>query len=202
MPVKAVVFDLGGVLIDWNPRYVYRKLFDSEHETEWFLENICTTNWNLSIDAGKPFATAVRDLCAVYPELTKQIEAFHLRWEEMLGGEIAESVEILKDVQAAGYPVYGLTNWSAETFPVAFEKYDFLQTFKGIVVSGIEKVIKPDPAIFRILLDRYNLQPENCIFIDDNPHNTAAGRMLGLHAIDFSDPARLRKDLLTCGILK
>ena len=201
MPENAVVFDLGGVLIDWNPRYVYSKVFDTESATEWFLENICTPDWNLSIDAGKPFAIAVSELCTIHPEWTEQISAFHLRWEEMLGGEIVESVRILKEIQSKGYPVYGLTNWSAETFPIARNRYEFLETLDGIVVSGEEKLIKPDPAIFRILIDRFNLKAGNCIFIDDNPHNTAAAAELGFCTIGFSDPAQLRKDLCIAGIL-
>ncbi|MFH1119064.1 MAG: HAD family phosphatase [Bacteroidota bacterium] len=201
MGKRIIIFDFGGVLIDWNPRYVYRKIFATDPEAEWFLENICTPEWNLSIDAGKPFATAVTELCEVFPEWTDQISAFHLRWEEMLGGVIHDSVMILNEIQSRGFKVYGLTNWSAETFPIACNRYEFLQTFEGIVVSGEEKVTKPDPAIFKVLLDRFNLKPGNCIFIDDNPHNTAAAEMLGFHTIGFTDPEQLRNDLLVAGIL-
>lgn len=202
MPEKTIIFDFGGVLIDWNPRYVYQQIFETEEETEWFLGNICTSEWNLTIDAGKPFATAVNELSEKHPGWFRQIEAFHLRWEEMLGGEISESVEILRDIQNSGYKVYGLTNWSAETFPIAFEKYKFLQTLDGIVVSGREKMIKPDPEIFKILLNRYQLQPGNCIFIDDNPENISVASKLGIEVIHFSNPSRLREDLVRSGILR
>ncbi|MHC1776719.1 MAG: HAD family hydrolase [Lentimicrobium sp.] len=195
MQKKAVIFDLGGVLIDWNPRYVYRKIFDNEADTEWFLENICTSDWNLSIDAGKPFAEAVKELSVLNPEWVKQIEAFHLRWEEMLGGDIPESVQILKEIQNAGYPVLGLTNWSAETFPIAYDRFEFLQTFDGIVVSGAEKLIKPDPRIYNVLLDRYGLQPVECLFIDDNLHNVTAARDLGFDTIHYTSSGQLKDEL-------
>lgn len=202
MNKKIIIFDFGGVLIDWNPRHVYRNIFNTEAETEWFLENICTTEWNLNIDKGKPFATAVNELCAVYPEWSKEIEAFHSQWEEMLGGEIPESVEILKEVQAAGLPVYGLTNWSAETFPIAYDRYEFLRTFNGIVVSGNEKLIKPDPLIFKVMIERYDLRPEDCIFIDDNLHNIMAADKLGFKTMHFTTPFSLRGDLIKSGILE
>lgn len=191
----TIIFDLGGVLIDWNPRYVFNKIFDNEADTEWFLENICTSEWNLSIDAGKPFAEAVKELVALNPEWKNQIEAFHLRWEEMLGGDIPESVEILKKIQTAGYPVLGLTNWSDETFPIAFDRFTFLQTFDGIVVSGAEKLIKPDPALYELLLDRYSLIAGNCLFIDDNYHNIAAAVEIGFDTIHFINPGQLLREL-------
>jgi 2-haloacid dehalogenase len=195
MQKKTIIFDLGGVLIDWNPRYVYSKIFDNEADTEWFLENICTSAWNLSIDAGKPFAEAVKERSAQYPEWVKQIKAFHLRWEEMLGGDIPESVEILKMIQTAGCFVYGLTNWSAETFPIAYDRFKFLQTFDGIVVSGAEKLTKPDPAIFELLLHRYSLDAGNCLFIDDNMHNITAAAELGFDTIHFINSGQLLDEL-------
>jgi 2-haloacid dehalogenase len=195
MQKVAIVFDLGGVLIDWNPRYVFRKIFNTEAETEWFLENICTMEWNLSIDAGKPFATAVEELCGIHPEWAGQIGAFHLRWAEMLGGEINESVSILREIQSEGYPVYGLTNWSAEAFPIAFNRYKFLQTLDGIVVSGAEHLVKPDPAIFRLLLDRYDLVAGNCLFIDDNLNNVATAAKLGFDTIHFISSSQLHTEL-------
>lgn len=201
MNKKAIIFDFGGVLIDWNPRHVYRKIFNTETETEWFLENICTSEWNLSIDKGKPFATAVKELCTVYPEWLKEIEAFYFRWEEMLGGEIPESVELLKEIQAAGLPVYGLTNWSAETFPIAYERYKFLRTLDGIIVSGRERLIKPDPLIFKVMIERFGLRPEDCIFIDDNLHNILAADKLGFETVHFTSPSQLKHQLQQSGIL-
>lgn len=192
---KTIIFDFGGVLIDWNPRYVYRNFFNTEEEMEWFLGNICTAEWNLKIDAGKSFAESVKELSDIHPHWVKEIEAFHIHWEDMLGGEILETVEILREIQDRGYRVYGLTNWSAETFPIAFERYKFLQTLNGIVVSGEEKVVKPDPAIFRILLERYDLVPGNCIFIDDNLLNVSAARELGFGVIHHITPGQLREEL-------
>jgi 2-haloacid dehalogenase len=201
MPEKTIIFDFGGVLIDWNPRYVYQQIFATREETDWFLGNICTSEWNLTIDAGKPFARAVNELAEKHPEWFRQIEAFHLRWEEMLGGEISESVDILSEIQKEGFRVYGLTNWSAETFPIAFEKYKFLQTLDGIVVSGREKLIKPDPEIFKVLLNRYQLQAGNCIFIDDNPDNINIAAQLGFNVLHFTSSGKLREDLIKSGIL-
>lgn len=198
---KTIIFDFGGVLIDWNPRYLYRQLFTQETEMEWFLENICTPEWNLKIDCGKPFADSVKELSATHPHWEKEIAAFHHGWEKMLGGEIKESVEILEELQAAGYRIYGLTNWSAETFPIAFERFSFLQKLDGIVVSGTEKLVKPDPAIFEKLLERFNLEAENCLFIDDNLHNTEAAGKLGFETIHFTDPPLLRTELQKAGVL-
>lgn len=198
---KTIVFDFGGVLVDWNPRYLYRKMFNQEAEMEWFLENICTSAWNLRIDCGKPFADSVQELSAAHPGWAREIAAFHYGWEQMLGGAIAASVKILEDLQTTGYKIYGLTNWSAETFPIAFERFKFLQTFDGIVVSGTEKLVKPDPAIFKVLLDRFKLEAENCLFIDDNLHNIAAADKLGFETIHFTDPPRLRLDLQQLGML-
>ncbi len=198
---RTIIFDLGGVLIDWNPRYVYRKIFDNEAETEWFLEHICTSEWNLSIDAGKLFGGAVEERKNLYPEWASEIEAFHSRWEEMLGGDIPESVEILKKIQTAGYLVLGLTNWSAETFPIAYNKFKFLQTFDGIVVSGAEKLVKPDPAIFELLLDRYSLSAGNCLFIDDNFHNIVAAAEIGFDTIHFISSGQLMEELQRRDIL-
>ncbi len=198
---KTIIFDFGGVLIDWNPRYLYRQMFNQEAEMEWFLNNICTSEWNLKIDCGKPFADSVHELSTEHPGWAKEIAAFQHGWEQMLGGAIAPSVEILEELQAAGYKIYGLTNWSAETFPIAFERFRFLQTLDGIVVSGTEKLVKPDPAIFKVLLDRFNLEAESCLFIDDNLHNIAAAGKLGFETIHFTDPSGLRQDLQQSGVL-
>ena len=200
MTDKTVIFDFGGVLIDWNPRYLYRSFFKAEAEMEWFLDNICTSEWNLRIDCGKSFADSVNELSQIFPEWVHEIEAFHSGWEKMLGGEIKDSVQILKEIQSLGYKVYGLTNWSAETFPVALNRFDFLQTLDGIVVSGAEKLVKPNPAIFHVLLRRYNLNPNNCIFIDDNIHNVNVASSLGFDAILFSGAPQLRKVLADKGI--
>ncbi len=198
---KTIIFDFGGVLINWDPRNLYRKLFADEAEMEWFLANVCTMDWNLRQDEGRPFAEAVQLLQKEHENYAAHIEAYHTRWPEMLDGEITGSVQILNELLAKGYTVYGLTNWSNETFPLAFDQFVFLQTLHGIVVSGVEKLIKPDPAIFHLLLDRYTLEAPDCVFIDDNALNIESAQQLGLHAIHFKSPEMLRSELQTLGIL-
>lgn len=192
---KTIVFDFGGVLIDWNPRHLYKKLFADESEMEWFLGNVCTLDWNLKQDEGRPFAEAVALLQAQYPQYHEHIGAYHNRWEEMLNGEITDTVELLNKLKKAGYTLLGLTNWSAETYPVALERFGFLQEFDGIVVSGHEGMVKPNDAIFQLLLQRYNVRAEDCIFIDDNIYNVEAAHNLGFEAIHFSTPAALQQRL-------
>jgi 2-haloacid dehalogenase len=197
------VFDLGGVLIDWDPRHLYRKLFpDDEAAMERFLSGICTPAWNLEQDAGRSWAEALAMLKARHPEQADMIDAFHLRWPEMLAGPIAGTVDILAELRAAGTRLYALTNWSHETFPIALELYDFLGWFEGIVVSGQERMIKPDPRLYQVLLDRYALRPEDIVYIDDNPANAEAATRLGMHGLHFTGPAALRADLAALGLLR
>lgn len=201
-PIETVIFDFGGVLIDWNPRYVFRQVFDDEAEMNYFFEHICTPEWNELQDAGRPLIEATEWLVERHPEYEEPIRAYYGRWEEMLGGPIHGTVEILEEVHARNeHRLYGLTNWSHETFPVALERYDFLQRFEGIVVSGTEKVKKPDPKIYEILLERYDIQPETALFIDDVPRNVAAAREKGINAIQFHSPDQLRKTLQDWGII-
>ena len=192
---KTVVFDLGGVLIDWNPRYLYRKLMPDEASIDIFLNTICTSEWNAKQDAGRPFAEGVAELSSKWPDQAELIEAYHTRWIEMIGGPIRETVEILAGLRDRGTPLYALTNWSAETFALVRPEFEFLDWFRGIVVSGVEKQIKPDPEIYRILLQRYDLQPENLIFIDDSQPNIETARALGMDAVHFTSPAELRETL-------
>ena len=201
MPVKAVVFDLGGVLIDWDPRYLYRKLLDDEAAVEEFLATVCTPEWNAEQDRGRPFAEGVAELVQRHPVHAAAITAFHERWPEMLGGAVGSSVEVLAELRAAGVPVYALTNWSAETFGIARERFEFLEWFDGVLVSGEERMIKPDPAIFRLLLDRFGLDPGATFYIDDSPANVAAADRLGFDALRFTSPAQLRRDLEARGLL-
>ena len=194
--IETVIFDFGGVLIDWNPTYVFRQVFDDEAEMNYFFEHICTPEWNEQQDAGRSLAEATERLVERHPEYEAPIRAYYGRWEEMLGGPIHGTVEILEEVHARNeHRLYGLTNWSHETFPVALERYDFLQRFEGIVVSGTEKVKKPDPKIYEILLSRYDIQPETAIFIDDVPGNVAAARERGINAVQFFSPEQLRQTL-------
>lgn len=192
---SAIIFDLGGVLVDWNPRYLYRKLIADEAAMEHFLSTVCTPDWNLQQDAGRPFAQAVAELTAKYPEQAELISAYHLRWEETLGGPIEGTVEILRELKQAGHQVAALSNWSAETFPVARRRYDFLNWFDVVVLSGEEKLIKPDPRIFDVLLRRIGRQAEECLFIDDVAANVSAARELGFQTVHFQSPARLREEL-------
>ena len=200
MATKAVVFDLGGVLIDWDPRHLYRKLLADEAAVEEFLATVCTPEWNEELDRGRPFAEAVAELAERHPTHADAIAAYHQRWPEMLGGDIPGGVEVLAELRAAGVPLYALTNWSAETFGTARQRFEFLAWFDGVVVSGEERVTKPDPRIFEVLLDRFGLAPEATLFVDDSSDNVAAARRLGLDAVEFTGPEQLRRDLADRGL--
>lgn len=200
-PMEAVVFDLGGVLVDWNPRYLYRKLFRLEADMEDFLARVCTMDWNLEQDRGRPWAEAVAMLQARFPEHAQAIAAYHQRWPEMLRGELTEVVAILAELRQTSVRLLALTNWSAETFPVARQRFGFLQWFEGILVSGEEGVIKPDAAIFRLLMQRYQLTPARTAFIDDALPNVKAAAALGFQGIHFTDAPALRTALQKLGLL-
>lgn len=200
--IKNVIFDLGGVLIDWNPEYVFLDVFDGDRKKmQWFFDEICTFDWNENQDAGYSLAQATADRISLFPQHEQWIRMFYGRWEEMLGGPIAGSVEILKKlVDHPYYKVIALTNWSAETFPVALKRYDFLHWFEGIVVSGTEKTRKPFADIYQITLDRYQLDPVKSLFIDDNKRNVKAAQQLGIQTIHFQNPNHLKISLETLGI--
>ena len=196
MKINTVIFDLGGVLIDWNPRYVYRTIFKTEEEIDWFFENVATHDWNENQDAGYPIAKATEELVAQHPEWEKEIKAYYGRWTEMLGGPIRGTVDIfrqLKDIP--GLKTYALTNWSAETFHIALDRYDFLHWFDGRVVSGEEKTRKPFQDFYQRLLDRYNVDPSQALFIDDNLRNVKAAEALGIKSIQFTTPGKLAEQL-------
>ena len=198
----TIIFDLGAVLIDWNPRHLYRKIFKTEEEISWFLENICTSEWNDEQDAGRSFEEATEVLVAKHPEWEVPIRAWYDRWTETIPGPIHETVEILKTIKESNkYRLYALTNWSAQTFPWALDNFEFLHWFEGIVVSGIEKVRKPRPEFYQILFDRYTVLPENSLFIDDNIKNIEAGKITGLTTIHFKSAVQLRYELTQLGIL-
>lgn len=198
----TIIFDLGGVLIDWNPRYVYRQIFDSEEKIDWFFETICTNDWNENQDAGKSLQEATEELVAQFPDYENEVRAFYGRWEEMLGGAIPDTVEVLKELKDLNkYKFYALTNWSAETFPVALQRYDFLRWFDGIVMSGEEKTRKPFPEFYQILLNRYSVNAGNAIFIDDNLRNVKAAESVGIRGVHFQSPQQLRAELTAQGIM-
>jgi 2-haloacid dehalogenase len=198
----TVIFDLGGVLIDWNPRYLFRKLFPGDEAgMEHFLAHVCNGHWNEQQDAGRTFADAVALLVLEHPDKEHLIRAYHERWIETLGGPLEETVAILTALRDRRVPLYALTNWSHETFPLAQPLFPFLDWFNGVVVSGREKLIKPDPRIYRLLLERYGVDPTAAVYIDDNARNAAAATELGLHGIHFTGAAALRRELETLGLL-
>src|SRR4029077_1221295 len=199
---SVVVFDLGGVLIDWNPRNLYRKLFHGDEAAmEHFLATVCTPDWNERQDAGRLFAEAEAELIVRHPDKAALIRAWGARFDEMIPGGLEESVSVLGELKRRGTPLYALSNWSTETFPPQRRRFPFLTWFDGIVISGEEGVIKPDPRIFRILLDRYRIEPGEAVFIDNNPKNAAAAEALGIHGIHFRSPELLRHELEKLGLL-
>ena len=194
--IDTVVFDFGGVLIDWDPRYLYRQIFSTAAEMENFLESVCTLDWNQQMDAGRPFAEAIAELSEAHPEYAPEIAAFHDRWPEMLGDAIPGMFDLVASLRERGFRTYGLTNWSAETFPFAVERWpQLIESFDGVVVSGHEKVAKPDAAVFRILVDRFEVVPERSFYIDDNAANVVAAGELGFHPHVFTGIDRLRAAL-------
>jgi 2-haloacid dehalogenase len=198
----AVVFDLGGVLIDWNPRHLYRQLFaGDEAAMERFLAEVTTQEWNAQQDAGRTWRDAVDALVAIHPDWRDLIVAYDERWPEMLAGSIDGTVEILADLRREGVRLVALSNWSAEKFPIARQQYEFLGWFETIVVSGEVGMAKPDPRIFRHLLERTGLAPASTVFVDDSPANVAVAAELGMTALLFRDPPRLRRDLRALGLL-
>ena len=200
--VSAVVFDLGGVLIDWNPRYLYRTLFDDDEAMEEFLATVTTQEWNTAQDAGRPWSEAVEELATRHPERRALIEAYWRRWPETLGDAIAPTVAVLDELRSAGVRLFALSNWSGETFPLARPRYPFLEWLEGIVISGDEGLVKPDPRIFAVLTDRYGLVPVETVFVDDQVGNVEVAARLGFQAIRFVDADGLRADLHRLGILE
>lgn len=200
--VNTIIFDLGAVLIDWNPQYLYRKIFKEEPEMLHFLNNVCTPDWNEEQDGGRSLQEATDLLVAQFPDHTENIKAFYGRWDEMLGGPIAGTVNIFKELKDSGkYKIYALTNWSAETWPVALERFDFLSWFDGVVVSGTEKDRKPFATFYHTLLNRYQVKPEQALFIDDNLRNVKAAEELGIQSVHFTSPEDLRVSLKDAGVL-
>ena len=199
---SVVVFDLGGVLLDWNPRNLYRKLFPGDDAAmEHFLANVCTTEWNERQDAGRTFAEAVDELLPQHADKRGLIEAFGHRFDEMIAGPIEGTVEVLRELKERHVPLYAISNWSAETFPPQRQRFPFLAWFDGIVISGEERVIKPDPRIFQILFERHGVSPDAAVFIDDVAKNAAAANALGIHGIHFRSPEQLRRELALLGLL-
>jgi 2-haloacid dehalogenase len=201
-PSPAIVFDFGGVLLDWDPRYLYHKLFENDAEAaERFLNEIGFVEWNMEQDRGRPFAVAIEELSARFPHYADFIKAYDERWEESLGGPIQATVNLLGALKQAGYALYGLSNWSAETFQRIRHRHAFLDWFDEIVLSGEVRIIKPDPRIYAILLERINRPAAECLFIDDSEANIAVAEQLGFDTIRFTSPSQLQSELIGRGLL-
>ena len=194
MKIENIIFDFGGVLVDWNPRYLYLNYFQNESEMEYFLHSVCTDEWNLEQDKGRSLAEGTLILQKKFPAFHDLIQLYYHKWATMLKDEFPETVSILYQLKEK-YNIYGLTNWSAETIPIAYERFPFFKVFDGIVVSGEEKMVKPDERIYHLLLDRYHLKAENTVFIDDNLNNIIAAREIGLTAIQHKNAGQLKTEL-------
>ena len=201
MKIKNIIFDFGGVVMDWNPRYFFKDHFNDDEKMEHFLENIATDEWNAEQDCGRTLAEGTEILVAKHPEWEKEIRAYYDNWTTMLKSDIPRNVAVLRKLEHSKYELFGLTNWSAETFPYALENYDFFQIFDGkIVVSGTEKLIKPDPTIWQVLLERYTIKAEESVFIDDNAKNIEVAKSLGFICTHIKENTDLEKELRTSGV--
>lgn len=197
--IDTIIFDLGGVLVDWKPEYLYRKIFNgNEKKAQWFLNNVCTSAWNAEQDGGRTIEEAENVKISEFPEHEELIRLYYTQWHQMFSGSIEENVEIFKSLKASGnYKIYALTNWSAEKWDKALELFPFFQFFDGVVVSGQVKTRKPFPKIYNIIIDKYTIDPEKTIFIDDNEENIIAANALKFHGIHYKSPQQLLKELNT-----
>ena len=193
--IKNIIFDFGGVLLDWNPHYLYDPYFGDVEKAEWFLTNICTYPWNAQHDAGKPVAEGTAELIAQYPEWEKEIRMYYDEFEKMLSGQIAGMEDYVKELKDMGFRIFGLSNWSVETFAMIRPKYPILDLMEDMVISGREKVMKPDAKIFQTALRRFDIKPEESVFIDDNVNNIEGARALGIHGIVFCSVDSLKTEL-------
>lgn len=200
--INTIVFDLDDVLIDWNPEYLYSKLFEDTQELDYFLDKICTMDWSEEQAAGRPIREATEALIKKHPYYAHEIDAYYKRYDEMFGDPIIECIDLLEHLyQEQKYPLYALTNWSSETFPIVREHYPFLDYFKGVMVSGEEKLKKPDPKIYQRLLRRYGIDPLHTLFIDDCMKSIHIARSIGFHTIHFTEPEDLEEALKKLNIL-
>jgi 2-haloacid dehalogenase len=199
--VATVVFDIGNVLIEWDPRHLYRQIFATSEEMEHFLATVCTSAWNLELDRGKSFKQGVAELVGLFPHHEGAIRAFDLRWDEMVPGLVGGTLALMERLEARGVPLYAITNFSAEKYEIAGSRFPFLGRFRGVVVSAHEQTVKPDRRIFEILLERYGLRAEECLFVDDSAANVAGARAVGMATHHFRDAAGLEKTLAELGLL-
>ncbi len=184
--IKNIIFDYGGVLLDWNPHYLYDPYFGDVEKAEWFLNNICTYEWNAQHDNGKPIAEGTAELIAEHPEWEREIRLYYDDFMKMMGGQILGMEELVKGLKVNGYRVFGLSNWSVETFALVRPVYPVLNLMEDMVISGVEKVMKPDHRIFELALNRFGIKAEETIFLDDNPANVQAACELGIKGILFN----------------
>lgn len=200
--IKNITFDFGGVVMDWNPRYFFRDYFNDDEKMEFFLKNIAEDEWNAEQDRGRSLTEGTEIQVAKFPEWEKEIRAYYDNWTTMLKSDIPQNVEVLRKLENSEYELFGLTNWSAETFPYALENYDFFNIFEGkIVVSGDEKLIKPNPEIWHVLLERYQLKAEESVFIDDNINNIEVAKNIGFITVHIADETNLEKALQNLGLI-
>ena len=200
MPVKNIIFDFGGVLIDWNPRYFYKDVFSDTKEMEYFLSEVWSPQWNMKHDSGHSFSEITKELQQLHPEYSDEIEMYQHNWEVMIKGEISENTKLLDPLKVK-YRLFGLTNWSAEAFPVIYPQYEFFKVFEGIIVSGEEKVVKPGKEIYQILLNRYGLIANESLFIDDSIKNIETANELGFSTIHITSNTNLEEQLVKSGLL-
>lgn len=199
--IKNIIFDFGGVVMDWNPRYFFKDYFNDDEKMEFFLKNIATDEWNAEQDRGRTLAEGTEIQVAKFPQWEKELRAYYDNWTTMLRSDIPKNVEVLRKLEHSNYELFGLTNWSAETFPYALENYDFFKIFDGkIVVSGTEKVIKPNPKIWEVLLERYHIKADESVFIDDNAKNIEVAKALGFITVHITPETDLEKELKDLGL--
>ncbi|MGZ5210438.1 MAG: HAD family hydrolase [Kaistella sp.] len=199
--IKNIIFDFGGVVMDWNPRYFFKDYFNDDEKMEFFLKHIAEDDWNAEQDRGRSLREGTEIQIQKFPEWENELRAYYDNWSTMLKSDIPENVQVLRKLEHSDYELFGLTNWSAETFPYALENYDFFNVFKGkIVVSGTEELIKPDPKIWKVLLERYQLTSEESVFIDDNPKNIEVAETLGFVTVHIQQETNLEKELRNLGL--
>lgn len=199
---ETIIFDLGGVLVDWNPDYLYKEIFNDSKQMNEFYANICTSDWNEQQDAGRSLSEATEELVARFPHEEKNIRAYYDRWEDMLKGPVEGTVEVLKQLKdEKKVKLYALTNWSAETFPIALNRFDFLHWFDGRLVSGEEKIRKPFRPIYEMILKRFSIDPTTAIYIDDNARNLTIPAEMGIHTIHFMSAQQLKQELQELGVM-
>ena len=199
--IKAVIFDFGGVLLKWDPHKLYRRYFDQPQHIDHFLAEINFAAWNAEQDRGRPFADAVAELSVQFPQYSHLIRAYYEHFEDSIVGPIDGTVELLQDLKQAGYPLYALSNWSAETYPRVRPQYDFFDLFDKIILSGEVKLLKPDPAIFKLALQKINHTAHECLLIDDTEANIYSAKKLGIHTIHFKSAEQLRMELRILGLI-